>query len=101
MSVELPKTLEFKLPATFQLWLGGYVVLAIVLIWQSCLPFFAERHYRDGYNFEVEGRLKYAIEEYEIAIQDAPWETQYMMDLAKVYGDFAAQQATVKNYHIL
>jgi tetratricopeptide (TPR) repeat protein len=72
-----------------------YGVIALVLIWQAWLPYIAERHYRDAYNFEVFQRPKYALEEYEAAIEAAPWETQYQMDYAKALSEFGMQQADV------
>lgn len=72
--------------------LGAFSCLVLVGVWQAALPYFAERHYRDAYNFEVYQRPKYAIEEYEAAVKLAPWETQYQMDLAKALSEFGMQQ---------
>lgn len=69
--------------------------LALVAFWQAWLPFFAERHYRDGYNFDVSKRYKFAIEEYQIAVDLAPWETQYQMELAKVYASAAEDEKNI------
>ncbi len=77
--------------------LGGFAVVAIVALWYVYKPFLAERHYRDGYNFDSQQRLKYAIEEYQKAVDYAPWETQYQLDLARVYSDYAAQQAQLQD----
>ena len=67
-------------------------MLAIVGVWQAWLPFFAERHYRDGFNFDAAKRNKFAVEEYEIAVSQAPWETQYQMELARVYAACADEE---------
>ena len=88
----LPKTLHFQVSFRSFLWLSAYFVLAMVLIWQAFLPFFAERHYRDAYVFEAQKRLFFAVDEYERAVADAPWETQYIIDLSKAYADYGMQQ---------
>jgi tetratricopeptide (TPR) repeat protein len=71
-------------------------MIALILLWQFLLPFFAERHFRDGYNFYMMKRYRYSIEELEKAIQSAPWETHYMVQLGRAYEDYAKQQATIK-----
>ncbi len=96
MTQALPKKLRFQFSTRSFFVLSIYVFFAGLGIWQSFLPFFAERHYRDGYMFEVQQRLNYAIEEYELAVEDAPWETQYMIDLAKTYSDYAMKQSDIK-----
>ncbi|NBV41871.1 hypothetical protein EBR96_03780 [bacterium] len=69
------------------------LVLAGIGIWQSILPYLAERHYRDGFNFDAMQRFKYAVEELELAVRYAPWETQYMMALAKAYEGIGEKDA--------
>ncbi len=98
MSQKNKETLSFsKITPLNWAMLGGYLVLAIIGIWQAWLPFFAERHYRDGYNFDAEKRTKFAIEEYETAVSLAPWESQYQMELVKSYVDFSHTQPDKAN----
>ncbi len=75
--------------------LGAAVVFCAIGIWQSILPYLAERHYRDGFNFDAGNRFKYAAEELELAVDDAPWETQYIMALGKAYEGLAEQTTDV------
>ncbi len=70
---------------------GITAVLMVVGIWQSVMPYLAERHYRDGFNFDAGGRYKYAVDEFEVAVRYAPWETQYIMSLGKAYESLAEQ----------
>lgn len=77
--------------------LGLMVVLTGVGVWQSILPFLAERHFRDGFHYGVNNRLKYAIEELEKAIDLAPWESHYMIQLGKYYEDYARAQSLLEN----
>lgn len=71
--------------------IGVTIILVGLGIWQSVLPYLAERHYRDGFNFDASGRYKYAIDEFELAVKFAPWETQYIMSLGKSYESLAEQ----------
>lgn len=73
----------------------AFLIFSGVCLWQFILPYLAERHYRDGYNFSVLKRNKYAIEEFESAVRCAPWETQYMVELGRTYEDFAEEQKTL------
>ncbi|MFC1770954.1 tetratricopeptide repeat protein [Candidatus Margulisiibacteriota bacterium] len=74
--------------------------IMIILFWAVCImaiwifiqPFFAERHFRDGYNFSMAKRYNFAIEELELAIKHAPWETHYMVQLGKDYLNYAKSQ---------
>lgn len=72
------------------------VFVSILLIWQSILPWFAERRFRDGYNFTAMKRYRYAIDELEKAVNLAPLETHYMGHLGKAYESYAEQQPTPK-----
>jgi len=72
----------------------AYLVISGVCLWQFLLPYYAERHYRDGYNFSVLKRNRYAIEELEMAVNDAPWETQYQVELGRIYEAYAEEQPT-------
>ena len=74
-----------------------YVLLSFVMIWQFILPYLAERHYRDGYNFGAQGRLPYAIHDLEKAIAYAPWETQYLVQLGKYYEDSIEQSPSMED----
>ncbi|NDC82909.1 hypothetical protein EB093_04505 [bacterium] len=80
---------------------GQWLIIAISVlvaglgIWQSILPYIAERHYRDGFNFDAMSRFKYAAEELELAVKYAPWETQYLMQLGKEYEGLAEQSPDV------
>lgn len=73
-----------------------YLVIASFTVWQFLLPFKAERHFRDGYNFHMMKRYKYAIEELETAIKYAPWESHYMVQLGRSYEEYAKRQPTKK-----
>jgi tetratricopeptide (TPR) repeat protein len=68
-------------------------ILCGIGIWQSLLPFFAERHYREGYNFSAGKRYRYAIEELKLACKDAPWETHYWNQLGKDYISYSKIQS--------
>ncbi|NBV82837.1 hypothetical protein EBR57_01755 [bacterium] len=52
--------------------LAGALILGGIGIWQSILPYLAERHYRDGFNFDAATRYKYAVEELELAAHGKP-----------------------------
>lgn len=54
-------------------------------------PFLSERHYRDGFQYDAMGLYELAIRELEQAVRYTPWETQYIMTLAKSYESLAAQ----------
>jgi len=75
--------------------LAGALILGGIGIWQSILPYLAERHYRDGFNFDAATRYKYAVEELELAVEYAPWETQYIMALGKAYEGLAEKETDV------
>jgi len=64
-------------------------ITIITVIALAIRPFLAERHYRDGYNFDAAKQTMIAITEFEKAVKYAPWETQYMMELARAYSDQA------------
>jgi len=68
--------------------------LLMATLWQFFLPFLAERHFRDGFNLGQGKRYKYAIEELQKAIDYAPWETHYMVQLGKNYELYAERQKT-------
>jgi tetratricopeptide (TPR) repeat protein len=70
----------------------GIVLILGVLFYH---PFLAERHYRDGFNFDAGQRYRYAIEEFEQAVSYAPWESQYWMALGRSY-ESAAEKETHK-----
>ncbi len=65
------------------------VIFILTALWQAWLPFSAERRYRDGFNFYVNKRYKYAMEELERAVKYAPWETHYQIQLGKTYEEYA------------
>lgn len=76
--------------------IGLYIIVASLVVWQFILPFKAERHFRDGYNFHMMKRYKFAIEELETAIRYAPWESHYMVQLGRTYEEYAKIQPTNK-----
>jgi len=69
----------------------AYFCFFVLASWYFYLPYSAERHYRDGFNFDVMKRYRFAIEEYQMAVEEAPWETQYIMELSKAYAGLAEQ----------
>lgn len=85
-----------KIP--FYHWLLVLVVLGAigVGVWQSILPFLAERRFRDGYNFFMAERYKYAIEELQLAKKYAPWETHYQIQLGRAMEEYAAKLPTAQ-----
>jgi tetratricopeptide (TPR) repeat protein len=83
-----------KLTFPHTLLIAGVLLLASYSIWWSIKPFLAERHYRDGYQMEAYERPEIAIEHYKRAAEYAPLETQYQMDLAKMYMDFGMSRKT-------
>lgn len=66
-----------------------FLALSGIGIWQSILPYLAERHFRDGFNYDAGKRYKYAIEELEQAIHYAPWETHYQAQLGRTLEAYA------------
>jgi tetratricopeptide (TPR) repeat protein len=76
--------------------LGAFLIGLLVLGVVFYYPFLAERHYREGFNFDAAKRHRYAIEEFQQAIEYAPWESQYWMALGRAY-ESAADQATQKS----
>lgn len=74
----------------------AYVLLSLFAAYHFIKPFLAERRYRDGYNFGIHKRYRYAIEELELAKKHAPWEPHYQVQLGKFYEDYAKQQPTLK-----
>lgn len=81
----------FKL-SPFQ-WLG-YALLSMVAV-VACVwffyPFLSERHYRDGFQYDSMGLFQMAVYEFSKAVEYTPWETQYLMALAKSYESISAQ----------
>jgi len=71
--------------------LAMVVVAAVVGSVWFFYPFLSERHYRDGFQYDAMGLYELAIRELEMAVRYTPWETQYIMTLAKSYESLAAQ----------
>ena len=85
-------------------WLHIIVVstLIIFLCIKAFDPFIAERHYRDAYhlNFKALSLVKnndllrsysyynYALEEFDKAIEYAPWETQYLVQKGRLLEEY-------------
>ncbi len=63
--------------------------LVAVGIWQSSLPYYAERNYREGFNLSASQLTIEAIPYLERSVELAPWETQYLTELGKAYEDYA------------
>jgi tetratricopeptide (TPR) repeat protein len=61
------------------------------------LPFLAERHYREGFILNSQRRNNFAAEELEKAVQDAPWETHYQLQLGRIYEDYVDELPTTAN----
>ncbi len=66
-----------------------YAGLAIVGIWQSWLPWVAERRFRDGFNVHASGNYPVAEKLLLEAVHNAPWETYYGSFLGRSYEDWA------------
>ncbi len=96
MSLTSKKKISINLSYKSWFLLGTYILLSFLIAWQFLLPFLAERRFRDGYNFYMLKRYRYAIEELNKAIKLAPWETHYMVQLGRAYEDYAKQQPTQK-----
>lgn len=88
------KHISLSLPAVSQIIIISFLFITSIITWQCFLPFFAERHYRDSYQFSVNNRFNFAAEELEMASQLAPWETQYKIQLGKYYEDLLDQSPT-------
>ena len=87
-------------PKKIILILSTYIIFASVCSYYFVQPFFAERHYRDGYNFHAMKRYKYAVEDLIKACKYAPWETHYKMQLGKTYQKQAEiQKETAQKIH--
>jgi tetratricopeptide (TPR) repeat protein len=87
-----PKLSLAKFSFYHWLLLALFTIIAIVALWQSFLPFFAELHYREGYNAGVLQNYSYAIDQLEAAVRYAPWETYYQTSLGKIYEDLAGKE---------
>lgn len=83
-----------KISPVYWILLGLYFALMIGTGYYFYKPFLAERHFREGYNFYVMNRLKYAIEELEAAVKYAPLETHYQIQLSKAYESMAAKSSS-------
>lgn len=70
--------------------LASLVLFVVGAVW-FFYPFLSERHYRDGFQYDAMGLYELAIKELEQAVRYTPWETQYIMTLAKSYESLAAQ----------
>jgi tetratricopeptide (TPR) repeat protein len=81
--------LSFKFTPFQWLSLGAVSILLLGLAYQAYLPFKAERAYRDGYNLDALHIYPDAIENFKSAIHFAPWDTQYKLELARLYCDAA------------
>ena len=77
-------------------WLLIMIVLGLILFLfkLSLDPFYAERHYRDGFNLNQAKQHSFAIQELKQAVKFAPLETQYLQELGKAYEGYAQQQIT-------
>jgi tetratricopeptide (TPR) repeat protein len=76
------------------MFLTVFFFLIVVALWQSFLPLLAERRYRDGFNAGVLKQNRESVNQLELAVGYAPWETQYMTDLSKSYEALAMEQPT-------
>ena len=86
--IEKTQEISFKkVPSLYWFFFLLFLILSAIILWQCYLPFAAERHYRDGYQFSATNRIKWAAEELELACEYAPWETQYKIQLGKHYED--------------
>lgn len=68
---------------------GLVTVITMVGFWQFYLPYSAERNYRDGFNYSAANRNDIAIRYFDQAVRNAPWEAQYLIELARAYQDYA------------
>ena len=66
-----------------------YLVLSVIMGWVFLQPFWAERHYRNGFNDTMRKRYKFAIEDLTLATTYAPWEVHYQAQLGKTYSLYA------------
>jgi len=89
---EEPKILLSSLKPGHLLILCLALFIAILALWQSFLPFFAELSFREGYNAGIQQNYNYAMEQMEKAVADAPWETYYQSTLGKLYEDVASKE---------
>lgn len=71
-----------------------YFFVFLLIGYWSLLPYYAERHYKNAYQFFVTRQYRLAITEYQQAIAYAPWEVYYQQDLARLYQEYAHQQPT-------
>ncbi len=74
--------------------LGSFFGVLLVLGVLFSFPFLAERHYREGFNFDAVQRYRYAIEELEQAVTYAPWESHYWMSLGRSYENAADKETS-------
>lgn len=80
-------------------WISLSILALGILIgsWQSLLPLLAERHYRDGFNALAMKRNDIGVSELEKTVDNAPVETQYLMELSKAYETYALEKTTLED----
>ena len=78
-----------NIPLKTWLFFIAFVVIHFFILNEYMKPFFAERHFRDGFNLHVAQRYKYSIIEFKKAIDYAPWETHYMAELGRTIENYA------------
>jgi tetratricopeptide (TPR) repeat protein len=72
--------------------LAAGTLVFLFLAWRIGLPWYAEYQYRIGYGYQVQNKLEMAMDSYKKAVKAQPLETQYQIELGKVYEDFARTQ---------
>lgn len=88
-----PRVSASHLSATSIIAIGILVLMAVIGIWQSVLPYFAERDYREGFNRDAQQNYSAAIAFHQQAVSEAPWEVQYKTELGKSYENYAGTLA--------
>lgn len=77
--------MTIKFPRSVWIAAIASAIVSGVLLWQAALPFIAERHFREGYNYFVHKRYELAVDEYQKAVNAAPWDSHYYIYLAQGY----------------
>lgn len=85
-----------NIPLKHWLFFSIFILFNIYLTIEYVKPFFAERHFREGYNLTVIKRYPFAIDELKEAIKYAPWETHYMVQLGRTMEEMAGILSTTQ-----
>lgn len=85
-----------NIPIKHWIFFSIFVLFSMYLTIEFIKPFFAERHFREGYNLTITKRYPFAIDELKEAINYSPWETHYMTQLGRTLEEMASVLSTTQ-----